>query len=689
MSAAGNAYVSGFTSSGNFPQASPVQPAFNGLFDGFVSELNFAGNGLIFSTFYGGSGSDSANAIALDTNANIFVAGQTSSTDLHLVTPIQSSNAASSTGWILRLGVTALPPTTPSVTSVSPNSGSGTAVTFTAQYSDTGGGSTITTAALLVNASASTSFGCYVSYSPALNLFSIYTDSGSAVLSTVSPGTGSAQNDQCALSGAGSSATVSGNALTVSFNLTFQPPFPGAKTVYLLAADANSNTGLVAEGTFTVSIPMGQPTADSVSPNAGFGPGQTFTFVYSDTVAAQNLTAVAFLFNTSVTFSNACYVVYDRTANTVALTTDNGLSSSSMALNSTSSLQNSQCVVSTASSAQSGLSIIFSILVNFKGAFSGNKNIYLYSAAGSLNSGWVQRGVYQAANGGAPVASSAVPSSGSGPGERFTFVLSDQGGSSYLTFGAILFAPTLNTTNACYLQWDRNSNTVSLTYDNPAVGQTPFAPGANGIAINSQCTMNALNSTVIISGTQVIITLDLTFNSTFFGPKNIYLLAAEGVVNSGWTTVGTWTVTGGSPAANSMVPNSGSGTLQTFVFTVSDSSSEVNITGLTMLFTTGAPTNTANACYLVYSRITSTIGLWDNTGNTTLATKGLGSSATVQNSQCAVGYTVGAISGTSFQFSIQVQFSVPNFGGVKSVYLQADEPNTNSGLVYEGTWTVQ
>lgn len=61
----------------------------------------------------------------------------------------------------------------------------------------------------------------------------------------------------------------------------------------------------------------------------------------------------------------------------------------------------------------------------------------------------------------------------------------------------------------------------------------------------------------------------------------------------------------------------------------------------------------------------------------------------MQNSQCAVGYTVAAIAGNSFQFSIQVQFNKINFGGIKSVYLQANEPNTNSGFVYVGTWTVQ
>jgi len=293
-----------------------------------------------------------------------------------------------------------------------------------------------------------------------------------------------------------------------------------------------------------------------------------------------------------------------------------------------------------------------------------------------------------APSGGNPVANSSVPSAGSGPGERFSFTVSDQGGSGFITGVAILFAPTLNTTNACYLIWDRTANTVSLTYDNPANGQTPFTPGANGIATNEQCTMNAANSTVIMDSTQVVVTMDLTFNSTFYGAKNIYLYASEGTANSGWTAVGSWTVTGGASEANSVSPASGNGSTSTFTFTVSDSSSETNLTGMTMLFTAGAPSDTANACYLVYNRTTSTIGLWDNTGNTTLSTKGIGSSATLQNSQCAVGYTVMNVSGNSIQFQIQLVFSSANFAGTQSIYLDADEPDESSGLVYMGSWTI-
>jgi hypothetical protein len=688
VSAAGNAYVTGNTSSVDFPQVSAVQASYGGAYDGFVSELNFAGNALLFSTYYGGSGSDISSAIALDSNANMFIGGQTSSSNLNLVTPIQSTLMASSSGWVLRLGVTALPSTTPSVVSLSPTSGTAAAVTFTAQFADTGGGSALTSAAILVNTSSSIASGCYISYNPGMNLFSIYSDAGTTVVGTVAPGSGMAQNDQCAVNGLGSSSTVSGNSLTVVFSVTFEAGFPGAKSVYLQATDAHSSTGWVQEGAITVNVALGSPEVNSVVPNAGAGAGQNFSFAYSETLAAGNLTNVAVLFNTSVSFSSACNVSYTPATNLVALTADSGSGTTSMALGSSSTLQNSQCVIGATSVTESGLQLVFSAVISFKASFAGLKNIYMSAAVGSSSTGFLLEGTYSIAGGGNPAAISAVPGSGSGPGERFSFTIADPGGASFLNSGAILFASSFNMLNACYLIWDGTHNTISVTYDNPANGQTPFTPGTPGVATNEQCTMNAANSTVIVGDTTVTITLDLTFNSTFFGLKNIYLFAAEATTNSGWSIVGTWTVTGGASSALSVSPNTGTGASQTFVFTVSDSSSETNLTGASMLFNFGAPTATANACFLVYNRTTATIGLWDNTGIGTLTTKGIGSSTTLQNSQCAVGFTVMFIVGNTMQFSIQLVFNTANFNGPRSIYLQANEPSTNSGFVYQGNWTV-
>jgi hypothetical protein len=192
---------------------------------------------------------------------------------------------------------------------------------------------------------------------------------------------------------------------------------------------------------------------------------------------------------------------------------------------------------------------------------------------------------------------------------------------------------------------------------------------------------------VAAGATTLVLTVDLTFNPNFAGGKNIYLDAIERSVTSGWTTMGTWTVTGDAPSANSVSPASGTGLSSSFTFNVSDSISASNISSMAILITSGTPTNTANACYLVYSPGASTISLYNDAGTTT-SSKPIGSSATLSNSQCAVGYADGYPSGNSVVFNINLVFAT-GFDGAKSVYLDAIEFASSSGWATVGTWTVQ
>ena len=588
VDSAGNAYVAGYTASPNFVAINAVQSTLAGLYDAFVTELGPAGNTLVFSTYFGGTGSDEANAIALDSSANIYVGGQTGSMNLPLTAAYQTVNTGGAVGWVARMGVTAVPPQLPSVISVSPASGSGTAVTFIAQYSDPAGATALVNVALLVNSSASTSFGCYVSYNIASNTFTLADDIASTGSVTVLPNGGSGQNDQCTLNGIGSSATLSGTTLTMTVSLVFQASFAGNQSVYLWAQDANTNTGLVSKGVWTATAPAPQPSAVSVSPNANTGASQTFQFVFADTQNPSNIVATAMLFAPSLSsFTNTCYLVYDAVDASIQLEYDAVNGSNAKSINSTATLSNSQCTVGATSVTFSGLSLILTVSITFNGPFSGVKNIYMYAAEGSgaLNTGWVQNGTYTVAAGGVPVVNSAVPGSGTGPAQRFSFTVSDAGGSSYITDIAVLFSTHNSAVNECQIVWDRLANVISLSYDIPANGTTEMVLGSNTIASNSQCSLKAATSQVVFGATSVVLTLDLQFNATFSGSKNIYLLAAEQTINTGYVQVGGWTVTGGAPTADSVTPSSGAGSnLISFTFSATDSVSVNNITSVAMLY---------------------------------------------------------------------------------------------------------
>ena len=70
VDASGNAYVTGYTDSTNFPTNHPLQATHGGSDDAFVAKLNATGTALVYSTYLGGSnGSDIGYGIAVDSRA--------------------------------------------------------------------------------------------------------------------------------------------------------------------------------------------------------------------------------------------------------------------------------------------------------------------------------------------------------------------------------------------------------------------------------------------------------------------------------------------------------------------------------------------------------------------------------------------------------------------------------------------
>jgi len=77
---AGQAYVTGFTfTTSGFPGTggSLIQSTFGGVQDAFVTKLNAAGTSLVYSTYLGGSGTEVAVGIAVDTAGQAYVTGFT------------------------------------------------------------------------------------------------------------------------------------------------------------------------------------------------------------------------------------------------------------------------------------------------------------------------------------------------------------------------------------------------------------------------------------------------------------------------------------------------------------------------------------------------------------------------------------------------------------------------------------
>jgi hypothetical protein len=139
----------------------------------------------------------------------------------------------------------------PTAGPLSPASGSGTSQTFSAPFTNPGGAAAFTSAYLLINAGFDARSSCYIQYLPSVNTLYLLNDAASAWLGPITPGSGSTlQNNQCILSGTGSSIASVGNTLTVNTALTFKPAFAGNKTAFLFAFTASAQTGFQTAGTW-------------------------------------------------------------------------------------------------------------------------------------------------------------------------------------------------------------------------------------------------------------------------------------------------------------------------------------------------------------------------------------------------------------------------------------------------------
>ncbi|HXN41430.1 MAG TPA: SBBP repeat-containing protein, partial [Myxococcaceae bacterium] len=102
----GNAYVAGRTNSTDFPVANgPFSFFRGGSFDAWFAELSPDGSQLLFSTYWGGSGNDSAFSVAVDPGGNAYLTGGTSSTDDFPVTlgAFQINNGGGTDAWVSKI----------------------------------------------------------------------------------------------------------------------------------------------------------------------------------------------------------------------------------------------------------------------------------------------------------------------------------------------------------------------------------------------------------------------------------------------------------------------------------------------------------------------------------------------------------------------------------------------------------
>jgi hypothetical protein len=300
-------------------------------------------------------------------------------------------------------------------------------------------------------------------------------------------------------------------------------------------------------GNWIVGPTSQPPAAVSVAPSSGTGLTQTFSYTVSSVNGSTDIASMYTLINNAISAVGACHLYYNPSANLISLIDDaGGWSLPPAVLGTAGSRSNSQCTLNAGSSSVSsaGNSLTLNLALTFASSWAGAKNNYLWASnRAGLNSGWTTMGTWSVGTlSSPPTPVSAMPSSGSGLAQTFSYTVSDLNGFGDIAGTYTLINTTISAVSACHFFYNPSANLIYLIDDVGGWSIPAAVLGTAGSRSNSQCTLNTAASSVTTGGNSLTLNLVLTFAAGWTGMKNNYLWVANSAgVSSGWTTMGTWT----------------------------------------------------------------------------------------------------------------------------------------------------
>jgi len=106
VDSAGYIYIAGWTDSADLPTTSAIQPQKKGSVNAFIAKWQPGGAALMYCTYFGGSGDDQANAIAVDVSGNAYITGTTTSTDFPVTGAAQPRSGGGRDAFLAKFGPT-------------------------------------------------------------------------------------------------------------------------------------------------------------------------------------------------------------------------------------------------------------------------------------------------------------------------------------------------------------------------------------------------------------------------------------------------------------------------------------------------------------------------------------------------------------------------------------------------------
>ena len=306
-----------------------------------------------------------------------------------------------------------------------------------------------------------------------------------------------------------------------------------------------------------------------------------------------------------------------------------------------------------------------------------------------------------------PEVISLSPTSGSGTSGTFTAVFRHPNGAPtpatqghYL--GYILFLPmpnvvSFNAQGTCLIEYNRISNGMRLINNagNGWIGPPEGVPVAASTAplSNNACTVNVAGSSAVLSGTDMTVTVPVTFHAANVTTTMGTFIQANDV-DDNWTDFrqfGNWSVPGAplkaGPNVLTTTPTSGTGSSMVLNTTIRHSGGASQIGEVHIRFNTGVVGGAP--CHAVYFGPTNTLALINDAGTALVGPVALGNPISTGRCNLAGGATR-SISGENLVLNLSFTFSAANFAGAKNTYINAfDLYGAVTHWVRIGSWTVQ
>lgn len=579
----------------------------------------------------------------------------------------------------------------PVVNSIAPASSTGAGAIFVVTLSDPNGASDISGLQFVINTGWDGTNACYLYYLRDAGSVSLADDQISTWTPVRFGSADTAQNSQCAISGTGSSVSEFGNVLSLAVNLTFKPAFAGLRYVYVNAWDRDGlDTGAIRTTWYQVTAGSNRPPVPSqTAPASGSGRGGLFTFSVSDSGGAADISGVQIFINSTFSNHGGCLIYHQRGSPYIALANDAQTVWIQARLGTADTAENSQCTIGgvQSSAVASGNDLVLKIPITFKPAFAGTKGVFVTAwDQANASSGPVDTGVYTVND--PPSVVSVSPNAGAGTSERFQVRLTDPNGGGDIQAAFLAFNKIESAAGGCLIYYERGYTRLFLLND-AGSDFTGVTPGSSETAVNSKCTLKGAGSSFTVSGNDLVLQADLTFQPAGTGAQNMYVAAVDraGAVLT-LVKAGSYTVAGSNstPYTGSISPGSGSGSALTLTVNLSDGDGAGDISGAQVLI---SPTlSLTGACLVAYNPSQSTLSV-ANDAMTAWSEARFGTSEVAQNTACSASASGSSAvaSGSGLKLILKINLKA-GFTGNKNIYINVwDRSGAGSAFVQKGTWS--